>query len=56
MHNLIDLARYPLDRLDSSDGKKLVAECIAALERKGMFTLKGFVIGHRKMTHSGQNY
>lgn len=43
MHDLIDLERYPLDRLDSSDGKNLVAECIAALEREGMFTLKGFM-------------
>ncbi len=43
MKNLIDLERYPLDRLDSAAGKKLVAGCIDDLARKGMFTLEGFM-------------
>jgi len=43
MSKLIDLERYPLDRLDSAAGKKLVADCIDDLERKGMFTLEGFM-------------
>jgi hypothetical protein len=43
MNRLIDLERYPLHRLDSEAGKKLVAQCIADLDRKGMFTLEGFM-------------
>jgi len=43
MKNLLALERYPLDRLDSAAGKKLVAGCIDDLERKGMFTLEGFM-------------
>ncbi|TNF86780.1 MAG: 2OG-Fe(II) oxygenase, partial [Gammaproteobacteria bacterium] len=43
MDKLIDLERYPLDRLDSADGETLVARCIADLEAKGMFTLEGFM-------------
>ena len=43
MDKLIDLQRYPLDRLDSADGEALVARCIADLEAKGMFTLEGFM-------------
>jgi len=43
MNNLIDLERYPLDRLDSDAGKALVAKCIADLDRRGMFTLEGFM-------------
>jgi hypothetical protein len=43
MNRLIDLERYPLHRLDSEAGEKLVAQCIADLDRKGMFTLEGFM-------------
>jgi len=43
LRNLLDLERYPLDRLDSADGQELVARCIARLERDGMFTLQGFL-------------
>ena len=43
MDKLIDLQRYPLDRLDSADGEALVTRCIADLEAKGMFTLEGFM-------------
>ncbi len=45
MNNLIDLERYPLDRLDSDAGQKLVLQCIEDLERKGMFILEGFMRG-----------
>jgi hypothetical protein len=45
MNELIDLDRYPLDRLDSPQGRRLVDECITDLERKGMFTLEGFMRG-----------
>lgn len=43
MDKLIDLERYPLDRLDTAAGQKLVAQCIDDLERNGMFTLEGFM-------------
>lgn len=45
MENLIDLERYPLDRLDSDAGIKLVTQCIEDLEHNGMFTLEGFMRG-----------
>ncbi len=43
MEDLIDLERYPLHRLDSEAGETLVARCIDALERNGMFTLPGLM-------------
>jgi len=43
MNHLIDLQRFPLDRLDSAAGEALVAQCIADLEARGMFTLEGFM-------------
>jgi hypothetical protein len=43
MNKLVNLEKYPLDRLDSSAGQRLVAQCIDDLEHKGMFTLKGFM-------------
>lgn len=43
MNKLIDLERYPLDRLDDEAGKTLVARCVDELERNGMFTLEGFM-------------
>ena len=45
MNDLIDLQRYPLDRLDDEDGRELVQRCIDELERDGMFTLEGFLRG-----------
>lgn len=39
MNHLIDLERYPLDRLDSAAGKALVARCRAELARDGLFNL-----------------
>ncbi len=43
MNKLVNLEKYPLDRLDSPAGQRLVAQCIDDLEHKGMFTLKGFM-------------
>ena len=43
MENLIDLEHYPLDRLDSAEGKALIESCISDLDTAGMFTLKGFL-------------
>ena len=43
MRELIDLERYPLDRLDSAAGRELVDDCIARLGRDGMFTLEAFM-------------
>ncbi|MDH3668548.1 MAG: 2OG-Fe(II) oxygenase [Paracoccaceae bacterium] len=43
MHDLIDLDRYPLDRLDSAEGRALVAICQADLGANGMFNLDGLV-------------
>ena len=44
MNELIDLERYPLHQQDSDAFKTLVASCITDLDRKGMFTLSGFVL------------
>ena len=43
MNKLVNLEKYPLDRLDSAAGQRLVAQCIDDLEHEGMFTLKGFM-------------
>jgi hypothetical protein len=43
MERIIDLDRYPLDRLDSAKGEVLVARCRDDLARDGMFNLAGFV-------------
>jgi hypothetical protein len=40
---MIDLDRFPLDRLDSPAGQSLVARCKADLVAKGMFNLDGLV-------------
>src|SRR5262245_35454958 len=39
----IDLARYPLDRLDSGPGRALVERCRADLARSGITQLPGFL-------------
>jgi hypothetical protein len=41
--DIVDLERYPLDRLDSAAGRALVARCRDALDREGLFNLDGFV-------------
>lgn len=43
MKQLLDLEKYPLDRLDDEAGRGLVDACIADLDRDGMFTLSGFL-------------
>lgn len=43
MNRLIDLQNYPLHRLESEAAQQLVAQCVEDLERRGMFTLKGFM-------------
>ena len=43
MEQVIDLQRYPLDRLDSDAGQALVARCRADLERDGLFNLDGLM-------------
>jgi hypothetical protein len=43
MHDILDLDRYPLDRLDSLQGQALVARCQADLAANGMFNLDGFL-------------
>lgn len=45
MNRLINLDRYPLHQLDSDAGQRLLRQCMDDLERKGMFTLKGFLRG-----------
>lgn len=43
MHDILDLARYPLDRPESADWLTLVARCRAELDARGMFNLEGFL-------------
>ena len=40
---LVDLAAYPIDRLDSADGRALVARCRAAFGQSGVLALNGFL-------------
>ena len=44
MHEVIDLERYPLDRIDSPQGRELVARCRDDLAREGMFNLAGLML------------
>lgn len=46
MHDILDLARYPLDRPGSPDWQALVDTCRAALATDGMFNLDGFMHFH----------
>lgn len=43
MDNLIDLQRYPLDRVGSEQWQALVAQARRELDEQGMFNLEGFV-------------
>jgi hypothetical protein len=43
MRDLLDLDRYPVDRLGSPASDGLVASCQAELAAHGMFNLPGFV-------------
>jgi hypothetical protein len=40
---ILDLDRYPIDRLASAEGRELVARCREDVGRKGMFSLEGLV-------------
>lgn len=44
MHEIINLERYPLDRLDSPQGQDLVTRCRDDLLRDGMFNLFGLLL------------
>ena len=43
MHDILDLERYPLHRVGTSEWNALVARCKAELARDGMFNLEGLV-------------
>ena len=43
MKALLDLDRYPIDRLDSPDGLRLIERCRAELGARGMFNIEGLV-------------
>jgi len=43
MTDIVDLDRYPLDRLDSAEGQALIKDCQKALDRDGMFNLAGLL-------------
>lgn len=43
MHDVLDLARYPIDRTDSAERALLVDRCRAELAADGMFNLPGFL-------------
>ena len=43
MTDVVDLERYPLDRLHSPAGQALIARCQATLERDGTFNLDGLI-------------
>lgn len=43
IEELLDLERYPLDRIDSAEGRRLLASCVADLASDGMFNLVGLV-------------
>ncbi len=44
MHNIIDLARYPLDRPGSDDWATLIGRCRDQLDQQGLFNLDGFLL------------
>ena len=43
MHEILDLDRFPLDRLETPAGRALVARCRAELAAEGLFNLEGLV-------------
>ncbi len=44
IEDIIDLQRYPLDRLDSEVGQALVTECQNGLDKNGLFNLEGLLL------------
>ena len=45
IEDIIDLDRYPLDRLESAEGQALVSSCREELALSGMFNLVGLIRG-----------
>ena len=45
IEDIIDLDRYPLDRLESAEGQALVSYCREELVLSGMFNLAGLIRG-----------
>ena len=43
IRDLLDLDRYPIDRLDSPEGERLIDRCKADMAAHGMFNLEGLV-------------
>jgi len=43
MRRILDLQRYPIDRLDRPEARALIARCQADLDAEGMFDLEGLV-------------
>ncbi len=43
MTDIVDLERYPLDRLHTPAGEALIARCQATLEKEGTFNLDGLI-------------
>ncbi len=43
MRDIIDLERYPIDRLQSPEGESLMSACRRELADSGMFNLEGFL-------------
>lgn len=41
--DVVDVERYPIDRLDAADGRALVETCRAELDARGVCNLPGFV-------------
>ena len=44
MQHIIDLERFPINRLDSTEGVNLVNRCKQQLRDEGMFNLDGFLV------------
>ena len=44
IEDIIDLQRYPIDRLNQAQGVKLVKQCQQALDQHGLFNLAGFLL------------
>ena len=44
IEEIVDLQRYPLDRLNLEEGMALVQQCQQALDQHGLFNLDGFLL------------
>ena len=43
IRDLLDLDRYPIERLDSPEGERLIDRCKTVMAGHGMFNLEGLV-------------